>query len=52
MHKRLLILKFSEVAKTLYVNGKSYTVIEINKDQRLELRRGKSGRFASKVMTK
>jgi hypothetical protein len=51
MDNRLLILKFPEGASTLYVNGKTYTRKEFNKTQRLEFRRGKSGRFVSKVMT-
>jgi len=51
MDKRLLTLKFPEGASTLYVNGKKFTREEFNKAQRLELRRGKSGRFVSKVIT-
>lgn len=51
MDKRLLILEFPEGASTLYVNGKTYTRKEFNKAQKLELRRGKSGRFVSKVIT-
>ena len=51
MDKRLLTLKFPEGASTLYVNGKTYTRKEFNKAQKLELRRGKSGRFVSKVIT-
>ena len=51
MNKRLLILKFPEGVSTLCVNGKTYTREEFNKAQRLELRRGKSGRFVSKVIT-
>jgi len=50
MDKRLLTLKFPEGASTLYVNGKTYTIKEFNKAQRLELRRGKSGRFVSKII--
>tara|TARA_B100000780_G_scaffold138574_1_gene96961 strand:+ start:93 stop:251 length:159 start_codon:yes stop_codon:yes gene_type:complete len=52
MDKRLLILKFLEGASTLYVNGKTYTREEFNKAQRLELRRGKSDCFVSKVITR
>ena len=51
MNKRLLILKFPEGASTLYVNGKTFTRQEFYKAQRLESRRGKSGRFVSKVIT-
>ncbi len=51
MNNRLLILKFPEGASTLFVNGKTYTREEFYKAQRLESRRGKSGRFVSKVMT-
>tara|TARA_B110000263_G_scaffold144922_1_gene125735 strand:+ start:229 stop:390 length:162 start_codon:yes stop_codon:yes gene_type:complete len=52
MDKRLIILKFPECGVTsLYVNGKRYTREKFHKAQRLELRRGKSGRFVSKVMT-
>ena len=51
MDKRLLILKFPERASTLYVNVKRYTREEFNKAQRLELIRGKSGRFVRKVIT-
>ena len=50
MNKRLLLLKFPEGASTLYVNGKTYTIKEFIKAQRLELRRGKSGRFVSKII--
>jgi hypothetical protein len=35
---------------TLCVNGKTYTREEFYKAQRLELRRGKSGRFVGKVV--
>ena len=51
MDKRLLILKFPEGASTLYVIVKTYTRKEFNKAQKLELRRGKSERFVSKVIT-
>tara|TARA_B110000879_G_scaffold55511_1_gene78382 strand:- start:164 stop:322 length:159 start_codon:yes stop_codon:yes gene_type:complete len=50
MDKRLLILKFPKGASTLHVNGKTYTREEFYKAQRLELRRGKSGRFVGKVV--
>tara|TARA_B110000977_G_scaffold158367_1_gene201766 strand:- start:162 stop:320 length:159 start_codon:yes stop_codon:yes gene_type:complete len=50
MDKRLLILKFPKGASTLRVNGKTYTREEFYKAQRLELRRGKSGRFVGKVV--
>ena len=50
MNKRLLILKFPEGVSTLCVNGKTQTHQEFHKAQRLESRRGKSGRFVSKVM--
>ena len=49
MSKRLLLLKFPEGVSTLFVNGKTYTHKEFYKAQQLELRRGKSGRFVSKV---
>ena len=53
MDKRLLIIKFPEGGvTTLYVNGKTYTRKEFNKAQELELRRGKSGRFVSKVIAR
>jgi hypothetical protein len=53
MDKRLLTLKFPECGvTTLYVNGKTYTREEFHKAQQLELRRGKSGRFVSKVITR
>ena len=52
MDKRLLTLNFPEcVVTTLYVNSKTYTREEFNKAQRLELRRGKSVRFVSKITT-
>ncbi len=50
MNKRLLILKFPEGASTLFVNGKTYTRQEFYKAQQLESRRGKSGRFVSKII--
>ena len=50
MNKRLLILKFPEGASTLFVNGKTYTRQEFYKAQQLESRRGKSGRFISKII--
>lgn len=51
MDKRILILKFPDGVSTLYVNGRTYTRQEFYKAQRLELRRGKSGRFLSKIIT-
>tara|TARA_B100000767_G_scaffold268766_1_gene289553 strand:- start:1345 stop:1506 length:162 start_codon:yes stop_codon:yes gene_type:complete len=51
MDKRLLKIKFPGGARTLYINGKTYTRKGFNKAQRLELRRGKSGRFVSKILT-
>ena len=50
MDKRLLTLKFPEGASTLYINGKTYSRQEFFKAQQLELRRGKSGRFVSKII--
>lgn len=53
MDKRLLTLKFPECGvTTLYVNDKNYTREEFYKAQQLELRRDKSGRFVSKVITR
>ena len=50
MNKRLLLLKFPEGASTLCINGKTYSRQEFFKAQQLELRRGKSGRFLSKII--
>jgi len=50
MNKRLLLLKFPEGASTLCVNGKTYSRQEFYKAQQLESRRGKSGRFVSKII--
>tara|TARA_B110000967_G_C18370335_1_gene310240 strand:- start:213 stop:416 length:204 start_codon:yes stop_codon:yes gene_type:complete len=52
MDKRLLTINFPECGvTTLYVNDKNYTREEFYKAQQLELRRDKSGRFVSKVIT-
>ena len=50
MNKRLLLLKFPEGASTLCVNGKTYSRQGFYKAQQLESRRGKSGRFVSKII--
>ena len=52
MYKCLLLLKFPEGVSTLFVSGKTYTRQEFYKAQQLESRRGKSGRFVSKIIAK
>ena len=50
MDRRLHELIFPEGAKSIYVNGKTYTYEEFHKAKQLELKRGKSGRFVSKAI--
>ena len=43
--KRLIYCEFPKNAKTVYIDGKQYNRIEFEKAKKLELRRGKKGRF-------
>jgi len=45
MASRLKDIEFRRGMKTIYVNGKRYTLKEFQKAQQLEKRRGKDGRF-------
>ena len=47
MPSRLLLMEFSENAKTIFVNGKRYSRSEFKKAQQLEKRRLKNGRFTT-----
>jgi len=47
MPSRLLMMEFSENAKTIFVNGKRYSRSEFKKAQQLEKRRLKNGRFTT-----
>lgn len=45
MVSRIKDVKLPKNVKTIYVNGKRYTLKEFQKAQLLEKRRGKNGRF-------
>tara|TARA_B100000925_G_scaffold253450_1_gene205910 strand:- start:68 stop:208 length:141 start_codon:yes stop_codon:yes gene_type:complete len=45
MANRIKDVQFPIGIKTIYVNGKRYTLKEFQKAQQLEKRRGKDGRF-------
>ena len=45
MANRIKDIKFPSGIRTIYVNGKRYTLKEFQKAQQLEKRRGKNGRF-------
>ena len=45
MANRIKDVVFPSGMKTIYVNGKRYTLKEFQKAQQLEKRRGKDGRF-------
>ena len=47
MKRNLLHLTFPKGVKQLYINGKRYTREEFIKAKKLEMRRGKKGRFVS-----
>ena len=43
--KRVIYCEFPKNAKTVYIDGKQYNRVEFEKAKKLELRRGKKGRF-------
>ncbi len=45
MPSRLLFIEFPKNAQSICVNGKQYNRTEFEKAKKLELRRGKKGRF-------